>query len=607
MRNYYLGGAHNPHPDSEPSPAHLAETAWRGRGGGADLFLDVGGKHFGRFTFPDLAILLRGYATFADAGPLPAAEDVARTVRAHYRRHGELPVEILEGSFTLGLLDGRDGRVLLYRSLGGSGATYYCETPTGLLFASNLADLVDARATPPRANARAVPALFLYRSVPGRETLFDGVYRLIPGELVTWAPRHSCRQVQRQTLDDLRRPDAPCADPVRLIENTLGQVVADGAALRPALANLLSGGVDSSYLQVLANRASQHGGRLSSFSIHVDNPSGRGETEYALSASGWLGTRHTLVTIDRPYHEYLLETVAATAEPPNHVQTAYFGTLARSMAARGLTTGLCGEGADSLFGVESATLVQYARLLKRWLPLAALRGLAARLGAAVGWRGLCEGATLANHLSDWEDLRHPVNRVAVFTDWEAIHACFGGGAVAEALAYRRAMLTDYRVAPEPLEALHAAGYFGEGMETAALWTTLFNREGADLLCPFLDSRLMRVAVNLETHRRYPFRQPKGLLKRALCRHVPRELAYRRKRGFGQPIFEWLAPGGQLRPWVDGIGEYPFVDRPSLARAKARPNWFLYTLLCYDLWHKLFIDRSLPRQPRRRREHDALTR
>jgi hypothetical protein len=29
-------------------------------------------------------------------------------------------------------------------------------------------------------------------------------------------------------------------------------------------------------------------------------------------------------------------------------------------------------------------------------------------------------------------------------------------------------------------------------------------------------------------------------------------------------------------------------------ALARPNWFLYSLLCYDLWHKLFIERSLAR-------------
>jgi hypothetical protein len=171
-----------------------------------------------------------------------------------------------------------------------------------------------------------------------------------------------------------------------------------------------------------------------------------------------------------------------------------------------------------------------------------------------------------------------------------VRACFGAPAVAEASAYRRSLLDAYRVPADGLERTHAAGFLGEAVDSAALWTTLFNAAGADLLCPYLDSRLLRFALSLPTRERYPFRKPKELLKRALCRYVPRDLAYRRKLGFGQPVFEWLAPGGQLRPWVERLGRYDFLDADALSRAKARPNWFLYSLLCYDLWHKLFIER-----------------
>src|SRR5439155_2096527 len=192
--------------------------------------------------------------------------------------HGELPIEQLEGSFTVALLDGRAGRVLLYRNLVGAGFTYYCAMAGGLLFASNLADLLDARGVAPRPNDRAVPAFFLYRCVPGRETLFDGVYRLMPGELVTCEPHYGHRRVQRQTLDDLRGPCVPAGDVPSRVEETLGEVVADYASLRPELANLLSGGVDSSYLQMLLNRVG--GEPAPTFSLSVDNPSGRAENEY---------------------------------------------------------------------------------------------------------------------------------------------------------------------------------------------------------------------------------------------------------------------------------------------------------------------------------------
>jgi hypothetical protein len=106
--------------------------------------------------------------------------------------------------------------------------------------------------------------------------------------------------------------------------------------------------------------------------------------------------------------------------------------------------------------------------------------------------------------------------------------------------------------------------------------------------------MLRLALNLPAAVRYPFRRPKELLKRALERVAPPDLARRRKLGFGQPIFEWLAPGGQLRPLVERIGPHDFLHPAALERAAVRPGWFLYSLLCYDLWHKLFIERSLPR-------------
>ena len=50
--------------------------------------------------------------------------------------------------------------------------------------------------------------------------------------------------------------------------------------------------------------------------------------------------------------------------------------------------------------------------------------------------------------------------------------------------------------------------------------------------------------------------------------------------------------------VEQIGHYDFVDCATLQSSLACPNWFLYSLLCFDLWHKLFIERSLPRNPGR---------
>jgi asparagine synthase (glutamine-hydrolysing) len=559
-------------------------ASWTASAGEHELFVDAAGPACRLFTWDGLALLLRGYV----AGEDP--ERVAQELRCGYLEHGELAIDGLDGSFTLVLLDAAAGRVVLYRNLVGSGFTYYQAGPDGLRFGNNLADLVAASGAEPRANAAALPTFFLYRWVPGRETLFDGFSRLLPGEEVCWDAR-GLRRRQRHTFADLR-PAGPDGDPVEAVEATLAEVLRDCAGHAPGAANLLSGGIDSSYLQALWHRVT--GVELPpSYSVSVDHPQTWPDTDYAVTASRWLGTRHVLVPADGPYADYLAETLVATGEPPNHVQSAYFGRLARAMARRGTPTGLCGEGADSLFGLGLANQIHNASLLRRLVPFGWPRRLAGAACDRVGWDRLAATFRLAGTLDDFADPGHPVNCVAAFTDTDAVAACFGESALAAAAAGRRALLDLYAVPVDPMQRLHATGFLAEAMDSASLWATLFAGAGGDLLCPFLDSRVVRLALGLPAAVRFPFRRPKELLKRALARHVPGAMARRGKLGFGQPVFEWLGPGGQLRPLVERIGRHDFLDRETLARVRARPTWFLYSLLCYDLWHQLFIERSLP--------------
>ncbi len=598
MNISYLGGILKRGPiERRPAiGAGAIDEDWGWIGEEAELFLHAAGPCCRLFTWDALALLVRGYARPTDGSDALDLERVAEEVRCHYLEHGELAVEWLDGSFTLALLDGQARRVLLYRNLVGSGFTYYHASADGLLFGSNLAELLDAAHVTARPNRDALPAFFLYRCVPGRETLLDGFFRLLPGEQVCWDARGLTR-VQRQTFADLRGERIDDPEAVDLLDETMERVLWDCAQFRPGTANLLSGGVDSSYLQAIWGRVTPSDGMPASYSIDVDHPHTWRDTDYAVTASRTLGSRHTLVPADEPYATYLLDALATTAEPPNHVQSAYFGHLARVMVEQGVRSGLCGEGADSLFGLGLANQLHNAGLLRRLVPLRWMRRGGAFVSGAFGWERLAATFQLSNRLNDFDCLEHPVNRVAAFADWTAVEACFGQGAVAAAASERRSLLDLYAIPDCPQERLHAAGFLGEAMDSASLWTTLFNRAGADLLCPFLDSRVLHLALNLAPGVRFRFRRPKDALKRALARLAPPELAQRSKLGFGQPIFEWLAPGGCLRSLVEQIATYDFVDADALARMRRQPTWFLYSLLCYDLWHKLFIDRSLPRPER----------
>ncbi len=259
------------------------ETWWRATGE-HELFLRVRGGWFRVFTWDTLTLFIRGYARSAGStGPLDL-ERVAEDLRGHYLEHGSLAVEGLDGSFTVALLDAQARRVLMYRNLVGAGFTYYHASRDGLLFSGNLADLVDVAGVAPRANEAVLPSFFLYRFVPGRETLFDGFYRLLPGEQLMW-DEHGLTCVQRRTFADLQ--GAPVVgDPVEALEATMTAVLRDCAAHRPRTANLLSGGVDSSYLQAIWNRVTSGGNNLpASYSISVDHPRSWIDTDYAMTAA----------------------------------------------------------------------------------------------------------------------------------------------------------------------------------------------------------------------------------------------------------------------------------------------------------------------------------
>src|SRR5262249_48110768 len=143
------------------------------------------------------------------------------------------------------------------------------------------------------------------------------------------------------------------------------------------------------------------------------------DTDYAVTASQAIGTRHMLAPADGPYRDYLLDALATTAEPPNHVQSVYFGHLARKMADDGVRVGLCGEGADSLFGLGLANKLHNARVIEQLLPFPFLRPLAANVAGLFGWDALVNTIRLAGRRDDFASLSHPINSAAVFTDLPA--------------------------------------------------------------------------------------------------------------------------------------------------------------------------------------------
>jgi asparagine synthase (glutamine-hydrolysing) len=554
---------------------------------------------FFRSTMPRMYELTRGNKYIALHGYTAGVSDtpiqkVLEKLLSGYESRGEIDVASLDGSFTISLLDADSKQILLYRNLVGVAASYYTRTKDGFIFGSNLAEVARKSGMALSVNEEMLPVYFAYRTVPGANTLFDKIYRLQPGELLTYKD-HQLTTRFIQTFAGFQEDHKTNeVESVERIESEMEAVLRDQMATHPDATGFLSGGVDSTYIQVHWNklwRAARPGSKPKSAAIWLDHPKTMPDQKYCLTAAEEMDTDHHAVRMDGLTAHEMRTILAATGEMPNHLQSFYFATLGKKLADRRMSAGICGEGADGLFGSEAVSSLQKVIRLKEKYPLAMMRSLGAWLAQKTGYNYRARLLRTASICDDLTSTLHPINRNGAFTNWQTLEDCFGRGKVDSALAYRMAVI---RQAEIPVDSGRLTWctlgiYINGAVGTASLWNQMMNLGGTDMLCPFLDSRIIRVAMNIENSVRYVQGNPKQVLKKALRRHVNDRFINRPKRGFGQPIMEWMSEGGPLRGAINSIAvdQYDFLTPKTFSKMKSKPDWFLYNLLIYDLWRKSF--------------------
>ncbi|HEX2675693.1 MAG TPA: asparagine synthase-related protein [Polyangiales bacterium] len=251
----------------------------------------------------------------------------------------------VEGAFVLAWTR-EDGSVSLARDAIGHRSLYYTLHGDTLVFASSLRALLDTGAAARRIHLRSVAAYLAYAYVPGRHTLVEDVYELLPGELVTYRGG----ALERRAHWEL--PGEPASfeseDVLRSrLRAELGRTV---SALLPGdapVAASLSGGIDSSLVVALAQRASPRPVRTFSITFGADY---RDELPFSSLVAEHCGTEHSIVELTpETVLAHLDDTVACLDKPNGDPLTVPNALLFRTMA-ESAEVALNGEGGDPCFG-----------------------------------------------------------------------------------------------------------------------------------------------------------------------------------------------------------------------------------------------------------------
>jgi asparagine synthase (glutamine-hydrolysing) len=274
-----------------------------------------------------------------------------------YLRWGKDLVDRLNGMFAFAVWDRRTEELLLARDRMGIKPLYYAPTPHGVLFGSEPKAILANPLIGPRVDDEGVFELLTMSKTPGH-AIFKGMREVVPGHVVT---------VSRNGITDHRywaltarehTDDIPAT--VRHVRELLEDIVTRQLISDVPLCTLLSGGLDSSALTALADRALGED-NVRSFAVDFVDESGgfipdelrdTADTPYVHDVAKHVGSMHADVVLstDQLASRNVMDRVLHARDLPGLGDMDSSLYLLFSEIRKHSTVALSGESADEVFG-----------------------------------------------------------------------------------------------------------------------------------------------------------------------------------------------------------------------------------------------------------------
>jgi asparagine synthase (glutamine-hydrolysing) len=255
---------------------------------------------------------------------------------------GEGLLKRIDGMFAFAVWDGRTRQLVLARDRAGKKPLYVAETEHGVAFGSDARAVAIVSGREPAVDPEAVAAHLFQRYTVSPRTLFLGIERLEPGQLLIY----DGSDVERRpywTLDPGAEESLAPGD----LRELLREAVRAHLMSDVPIGILLSGGVDSSAVLGLAREVGAEG--IDTFTIGFAD-SVYDERELARLAAKRHGARHHEVVVDSSSFLEALPRLAWFRDEPIAEPSEIPLLLLAEFAGSHVKVALGGDGGDEVFG-----------------------------------------------------------------------------------------------------------------------------------------------------------------------------------------------------------------------------------------------------------------
>ena len=544
------------------------------------------------------------------------------TVLHLYERHGtDFPTHC-RGMFAIAIWD-RDTRTLtLARDRFGVKPLYYHRAADGTLsFASEIKALIASGLVSAALEYSSLPDFLANHAPSGESTLFQGVFRLPAGHVLTWRDG----ETQLRRFWDLSfQPTAP---PTQLDDRELvaeyARRLEEAVRLRlmadVPLGAFLSGGIDSAAITAIMSDLID--GPVRTFSVAFAEREAN-ELGYArMVAERYRTDHHEIVLSPSAFWSALPRLVYHEDEPLAHPSSVALWAVS-ALAAEHVKVVLTGEGSDETLAGYNRYRVTIAnmalgRVWERSVPDRLRSRVARSIGEAgqPGFRGklartfLARRANLDEMYFDNFAVFDPSRQAALLTSsareatrgidaYAAHHAAYAASDAPTMLG--RLLYVDTKTYLQELLMKQDQMSMAASIESRV---------------PFLDHPLVEFVAALPDRVKLRGMTTKWLLREAMRDRLPPEILSRKKMGFPVPIGAWLR--GEWRFLLDEfvlserVQRRGIFDPATLRRlvdghvAGENHAERLWALLTFELWSRIFLDGEdaasivMAREPARR--------
>lgn len=508
----------------------------------------------------------------------------------------EVTLTKIKGMYAIALYDSKDDKLFLIRDRMGEKPLYYAKLGESFAFSSELKALIAIPGFKRNINLEAVSGYFSYSYVPQDLSIYENVFKLLPGHILEYHFKNSQIDIKKYwDIKSFYKKDLGLSysEASQKLEEMIELSVRQQMISDVPLGAFLSGGVDSSAIVALMQKNSTR--KIRTFSIGFSEKA-YNEAEYAKAVANHLGTEHTELYVTPQDALNVIPKLPEIYDEPFADSSQIPTYLLSKMTSGFVKVSLSGDAGDELFGGYNRYLLankiknfnQYAPKLMSsaaigmidLVPSGAwnrLRGIGIdkifKLKRVLGVRSEQEiYDILVRH---WGKDLFPVKNVKPY----AMASLFPEGTFQE-----RMMLQD------------SLNYLPDDIlvkvDRAAMAVSLETR------VPFLDKDIVEFALSLPLDYKIGS-SSKMILRDILYKYVPKDLIERPKMGFGVPIDSWLR--GELREWAEDLLSPTKLKRHDLLDVKlirnmwqdhlsAKSNWqyYLWDVLMFQSWYGKYM-------------------